>query len=393
VRTLQKCTIVCLCETFVEYITLPVCLRNFVAYISPARKLSRQGRRSGGVIVLVKKEVQKHVCEITTVLQNAIVLRLSKALFSVEKDIIGVFAYVPPQGSPSYESSLDDGVNDIEKCLLILSQRYNGSQFLICGDLNARTADKNSAQSADLHNVFEECIVDSRVSEDKDVNQFGRSLLSICVEFNLKILNGSTTGDFEGKYTFVSLQGSSTIDYFVVSSGLVPLCKEMNVLESVASDHMPIRLTMDSQVDKNTSAGQKTTIKKLIWKNESSEQFVREFKTILYAEPKLQHNEDEATVNEIVDKFTSDISKAAEHMLHTCTYSKGAPTKSLWYDKECREMKALLRRQLRKYRKSPSNVHRTDYIYCRKDYKQLLSNKKKLFQTMCIKDLTSSLPN
>jgi hypothetical protein len=59
--------------------------------------------------------------------------------------------------------------------------------------------------------------VSSRRSEDKEVNEEGRKLISFCEILNLEILNGSREGDVEGKMTFISKIGMSVIDYTLCS--------------------------------------------------------------------------------------------------------------------------------------------------------------------------------
>jgi hypothetical protein len=60
----------------------------------------------------------------------------------------------------------------------------------------------------------------SRSSKDTVINTFGRSLLNLCYLLDCLILNGYCPGDNEGEFTFVSPNGSSVIDYFIMSEDL-----------------------------------------------------------------------------------------------------------------------------------------------------------------------------
>ena len=47
--------LLCLTETFVDEGFEITALKEFIFFIAPAKKLSRQGRRSGGVVVCIRK--------------------------------------------------------------------------------------------------------------------------------------------------------------------------------------------------------------------------------------------------------------------------------------------------------------------------------------------------
>ena len=97
---------VCLTETFIDDVfDLSHVFRNCMKFSSPALKLSHQGRKSGGVLVLVKQALFDFVKEIKVDCKNAVFLKLSKDLFGYEKDILYVSTYIPPHGSPFYDLS------------------------------------------------------------------------------------------------------------------------------------------------------------------------------------------------------------------------------------------------------------------------------------------------
>ena len=51
-----------------------------------------------------------------------------------------------------------------------------------------------------------------RNSEDNIINNFGRSLLTLCQELDIYIVNGRVDGDYTGKYTYITDNGASLID-------------------------------------------------------------------------------------------------------------------------------------------------------------------------------------
>ena len=71
-------------------------------FVKPAVKLSHTGRRSGGVIALVREQL-KTVVENTEVdFDNILLLKLSGSVFNVDRDVFLICCYVCPQHSPYY---------------------------------------------------------------------------------------------------------------------------------------------------------------------------------------------------------------------------------------------------------------------------------------------------
>ena len=83
---------VALIETFVdEHFDLSSVLCNYVKFVCPALTISYHGRRSGGVIVLVKKNVSMFVEEIRLDVKNIIILKLSKERLGSEQEVMYIY--------------------------------------------------------------------------------------------------------------------------------------------------------------------------------------------------------------------------------------------------------------------------------------------------------------
>ena len=76
--------LICLTETFVNKRFKITALKDFIFFIAPAKKLSRHGRCSGGVVVVVQKCFAHLFRQVTVKFDNFIVLESSKALFTVK---------------------------------------------------------------------------------------------------------------------------------------------------------------------------------------------------------------------------------------------------------------------------------------------------------------------
>ncbi len=71
---------VCLTESFTAISFESDLFNDYCIYTAIAKKLSHQGRYSGGVVVMVRKQYSPYVKRISTDLENMIVLKIDKEL-------------------------------------------------------------------------------------------------------------------------------------------------------------------------------------------------------------------------------------------------------------------------------------------------------------------------
>ena len=135
----------------------------------------------------------------------------------------------------------------VENCIFYISEQHGELPFLVFGDLNARTGTANAKECVlpgsvlDMGNDNEDAQNQyCRQSKDLQTNYFGRYLLCICEQFNLVILNGCLPGDKEGNYTYIAHNGSSLINYILLSRCLVHLGTRLAVIHNTESKHMPV---------------------------------------------------------------------------------------------------------------------------------------------------------
>ena len=81
------------------------------------------------------------------------------------------------------------------------------------------------------------------------------------------ILNGCLPGDEEGNYTYIARNGSSVIDYFLLSRCLVHLGTRLAVIHNIESKHMPVQLELElvGNNDVIVERQRKVKIQKHIW--------------------------------------------------------------------------------------------------------------------------------
>ena len=139
----------------------------------------------------------------------------------------------------------------LEHCIIDVFEEYGELAVILFGDFNARTGDENANDDPlpdsifpvenDEGDVEEQC---KRKSSDVTVNSFGRYLLNVCEQFGFVILNGLLPGDKQGKFTYIACNGSSVIDYFIVSRLFVQFCIHLTVIPRIESKHMPVEMKL-----------------------------------------------------------------------------------------------------------------------------------------------------
>ncbi|CAG2209036.1 unnamed protein product [Mytilus edulis] len=81
--------------------------------------------------------------------------------------------------------------------------------------------------------------------DSKSANKSGKLLIDLCKESGLRILNGRTIGDPLGKCTCITYNGSSLVDYTLVSSNLLQCIGNFKVSDfTPISDHCPISCSL-----------------------------------------------------------------------------------------------------------------------------------------------------
>ena len=79
--------VVCLVETFVDYLETGV-FSSHTVFCKPAIKLPKQGRKSGGVLCLIKNELVPYVKEIKCDRGHVLCFLLDKKLFGFNRDVV-----------------------------------------------------------------------------------------------------------------------------------------------------------------------------------------------------------------------------------------------------------------------------------------------------------------
>ena len=374
-------------------------------FVAPGVKLSEAdtARLSGGVALLVKKELGKFVKQVKVEYDNMIVLKLASNLFGTDTPVVLLGVYIPPISSNYYrETEIHNGVALVEQCILDLIEEIGEVPFILLGDFNARTGN-NSPESGEDEQVLFDIFADTdydlgrangRSSKDKEVNDFGKYLLNVCEEFDFQILNGSKYDCDCGNFTYVSSSGCSVIDYYIISRNLLPLSLSLKVAQRVESKHMPVELTIGCQREETVNDNQTKSVRfeKFVWNAENSQDFL----TSLVSEEVQSYFREasaliDSDINQSLLKFNEGLLKAGQCMKKSIVIGK--EKKQLWFDFECAESRRQLRRHLRKYHSSNGVEDRINYTQKRKEYKELLRMKKTTYRKRVLDSLHENKNN
>ena len=374
---------------------------NYIKFVSPAVKLSHHGRRSGGVIVLVKQDLSKFIEKIEVECKNVIFLKLSKELFGSEKDVLYISTYIPPHGSPFYDQSdYECHILEVERHINDLMDIHEDTDIILNGDFNARTGDMQVSQEfncsdadwddLDKSDMFES----SRLSEDSDVNDFGKILLEMCACYDLELLNGCIRLKGSGNFTYLSDHGHSVVDYYLTSSCFSKHVEKLIVKERIDSDHMPVEMYCQfiGQNYLSPNVNEQVRVEKFFWSVNNLSTFVNCISSNAFLE-QIKEATDliDCDLEASLSLFTESLLNAAVSMKKTVV--RGGSRKyrqAKWFDAECHAKKKEVKRCLKLFKKNGHSVDYDEYAKHRREYKALLKNKKSVDKKADIANLLES---
>ena len=215
-KEIDDVDIVVLQETWCRGDVSTGCPLGYREIIMPSPKLKgiRQGRDSGGMLLWYLSELI-HSIELIKTGEFFIWLKINKETILTDKNVFLCATCIPPSESPYFN---EESFSILEGEISHFQAQGN---VLVCGDLNARTAEEQDTINShgDKHlpgsNNLSLPIYPHRNNYDKVKNKNGVQLVKLCRTLGLYIVNGRLRGDSFGRYTYSSSLGSSTVDYFL----------------------------------------------------------------------------------------------------------------------------------------------------------------------------------
>ena len=220
------------------------------------------------------------------------------------------------------------------------------------GDFNSRTStspdfnvtdDDKYTPVPEQYNSDEHESLYNRENEDVcSVNEYGKKLLELCIETELRILNGRMLGDLEGKLTCHKWNGSSTVDYGIVQNSLFREIDFFKVYDLMGhlSDHCLISLGLkcnfkaaascNSNIYKLEKNFKWDTQSELIYKSTLVSSSVgKKIKDILNSGSDMTVEDMTNNVNDILLNSAKQALQQKKHM------KRSAKKKKKWFDRDC----------------------------------------------------------
>ncbi|XP_059221854.1 uncharacterized protein LOC131996302 [Stomoxys calcitrans] len=227
------------------------------------------------------------------------------------------------------------------------------------GDLNVRIGELRQ----DIGEFYTENFYagyEVRKSKDKIINQKGKQFIQFCNDYNIFVLNGVTKGDEDGKCTYVSTMGESVNDICAVSKETLDIVNEFVVDDKVWSDHFPINLKLNMQMEK---AKKMNLLPKLIWKDSRKIQY----------QSSLNENFDcSLSTNEEIG--LTDVCKLIQLSSVPSTELYSFEPKCKWYNNNCNKARIKSFQLLNVYRKTKDSEDRKRYLSAQNHYKIVCNN-------------------
>ncbi|KAJ7319974.1 hypothetical protein JRQ81_019485 [Phrynocephalus forsythii] len=165
-------------------------------------------------------------------------------------------------------------------CIEVLERSFPSSNFILAGDFNARVGSNNeiflkALGMDDEASIPYWCTLSRR---SKDHNVAGAELAKLCTLFSQCWLNGLTEFPEADKFTHITCNGSSVIDYILVSTTIIDKVSDFAVRDALGNDHLRIiakvRLAIPIENLKTNSNHDLIAPTKILWNNYTHQKFL-----------------------------------------------------------------------------------------------------------------------
>jgi hypothetical protein len=365
-------------------------------------------RSSGGVAIIVKNELCKHIKIIDTNSEFTLWFKISKNVTGYE--LLCCNIYIPPENSNYSNINMFDTLEEEFVSL------HNDEIACFFGDFNARTKDLNDLVSLDSKvldslDVVDEYIKDkideeniledmgfqlNRVSQDLKSNNYGLRLLDLCRNLGLCLFNGRIGCDKGVGST--TCDNISVVDYIMGAPRLFPLISEFKIQEfdcNFSDKHCPLYLAIkvvdpsffqnrekcQDHITGDRNAGTCTNVKPK-WSNDKSD----EFKNVLSSDKVthlyeiIQNINTEGMTQEDMDEVVNSIGNIfADCAAEVGIVGKNKPQGSKrqtdrkpWYNAECEEKRRMYFNGKNQYAASKTLILRNGMRNLNREYKKTL---------------------
>ena len=392
VKEVSKFDILGVCETWLNKNNENLNIPNYKFY--PLSRKKEKDVSRGGVGLFIKESLRKHIKILYKISsENIFFCKLDKSYFNFNEDLYVGVIYFPPENSSREKKMKFDHF----KNLLDVVSKIDSKNIILIGDFNARTGSLDDIILDEQHNLAYDrstnTIKIKRNNHDIKINKHGKKLIDYCIESSSFIANGRTLGDLQGKYTCYQHNGTSTVDYAVISETLSRYVKTFMVSSPMhKSDHCMLELNItlpEPSISMNNNIPQKGN-PPLKWNSKIE----KHFKSNMESPTTIK------LINEIENYFTSDEKISNDDILDKINfiYTYNAPNYKKkrninvqhknWYDGSCYQLNRKIKYLAKLNEKNPKNNDiRRNMNKAKQQYKKLLKDKKRKWREKLIANL------
>ena len=380
IKTISSFDIVLLAETHLgPNYDIPNIDSFFVHTV--CRSMSKNNRHFGGLAILCKHPIKKHI----KILQNNNPdyqwIKLEKGFFGFEKDVFICLVYYPPPHSSGVQH--DDIFDSIEKDVCEYSKL---GDILMWGDFNARTSNNDDFITNDCSkylpcdsNYEPDSDLQHRFSKDKKLDSRGKDLLEFCISHQIRILNGRVLGDCFGNFTCFTPNGCSTVDYCLAAENLLEkiLYFKVNAFNPIISDcHCLLqwKISSDFVIRPENECHTTKLEPKFQWSTDSATKF-----ELALSSPDIKENlakflahdidNGHNNVNTAANELTNIILSAAKRSLNRNKQKPKNPKNKIWFNSDLRKKRKQLTDYARVFAQHPYDRQVRDHFFkLRKEY-------------------------
>ena len=402
INSLNKFDLIGLMETHAGTET-DISLQGYYVFRKDRPKHKKAWKSSGGIAVLVKESL-RNACKFDPLSDSDVIwVRVQKQITKLSSDLFIAFVYLPPSNSSYGKVHGNEIMQKLEKHIEYFSCK---GKIVICGDFNARVGTSSDFVSKEEephipmpHDDLYEFILPRASFDRKNVNQYGKWLVDLCIDNQLYILNGRTLGDFCGKFTCHTPRGSSVIDYLISSYSLSYEILSMTVNDiTLFSDHclisLKLKISLDNDIDRSfcedlPSLKYTHLPDKFSWSDEAKDKYQEAFHSsdiqqkLINIDKQLKGGcmDVKYMIDEITDVIVLAGNKSLFRKSFKPTKSKIKKVNKKWYDKDCRSLLKELKSVKNLFNRNISNDEvRIRYFRKFREYKKLIKYKRRKYK-------------
>ena len=275
------------------------------------------------------------------------------------------------------------------------------------GDFNARTGIEDHTLYLDNHKS--QLLPDTnsiqdgnRCSCDDKTNSYGRILLKLCNNYNLKIANRQTSRDRIGNYTCFNRGGTTVVDYLLVKNSIHQKVENLKILPpEFDSKHTPITAAFRIKIINNFIGKLLNSPKAYKWDSQDTTIFsslinCKDSKMKMKTTSKaLERNNSVQNLQKATKTFTEFITNCANKSLKLKRrYKKNKKHNKSWYNETCANLKKQFKQASSLLQKNPKNINVINhYQKIGKKYKYTIKTQKQTWEENNIKKLETLTNN